>query len=148
MSAGNFLKHRYCSIETVVIELIPPSDQGTMELARTSRDYSDPSESGRSYPYIKASVPGHDSITTAAVKDCVAPDLTGQVLRSSKEPLARGGYSIVWKGVWRPEASTEHRVRGYKVSTANRLTSRRWRSRSSDYVAPFLRISFSENLRK
>lgn len=56
------------------------------------------------------------SPTAAAVKDCVVPDLTGQISRSGKEPIARGGYSVVWKGIWRPQDATgEHTVSDRKA---------------------------------
>ena len=56
------------------------------------------------------------SATAAAVKDYVVPDLTGQISRSGKEPLARGGYSVVWKGIWRPQdTAVEHVVSDRKA---------------------------------
>ena len=39
------------------------------------------------------------------------PNLTSHVLRVGRDPLAVGGYSTVWRGLWQPsEDSLEHKV--------------------------------------
>jgi hypothetical protein len=66
-------------------------------------------------PNVSTMTVAQSSPTAAAIKDYVVPDLTGHISRSGKEPLARGGYSVVWKGIWRPQDATgEHTVSNSK----------------------------------
>ena len=67
------------------------------------------SSSGRAHRHTlpQPSVPSSTAIKGPLVE---APDLTGQISRDGDEPLAFGGYSTVWRGIWRGDQSIERKV--------------------------------------
>lgn len=67
------------------------------------------SSSGRAHRHTlpQPSVPSSTAIKGPLVE---APNLTGQISRDGDEPLALGGYSTVWRGIWRGDQSIERKV--------------------------------------